>query len=117
MSITQITERELQLTHYLAETTKALELMRQERDRLDTNLKSWLRANGPEGWIDDLRIEADKLAAENKVLRDTLNNCEDALRNSQTVLGQPSSGFVRVCVDANDLALGIANAALQGRKA
>jgi hypothetical protein len=70
MSITQITEREQQLTHYLAEMTKALELMRQERDRLDTNLKSWLRANGPEGWIDDLRIEADKLAAENKTLRD-----------------------------------------------
>ena len=32
MSITQITEREQQLTHYLAEVTKALELMRQERD-------------------------------------------------------------------------------------
>jgi hypothetical protein len=37
MSITQITEREQQLTHYLAEMTKALELMRQERDELQAD--------------------------------------------------------------------------------
>jgi len=32
MSIQYVTEKEQQLTHYLAEVTKALELMRQERD-------------------------------------------------------------------------------------
>jgi hypothetical protein len=49
MSITQITEREQKLTHYLAEMTKALELMRQERDEY-----------------------LNKQAAENKALRDAL---------------------------------------------
>ena len=32
MPIQYMTEKEQQLTHYLAEVTKALELMRQERD-------------------------------------------------------------------------------------
>jgi hypothetical protein len=55
-----------------AELQAAIEALVQERDALDTNLKSWLRQNAPGGWIDDLRIEADKLAAENKVLWDDL---------------------------------------------
>ena len=59
MSITQITEREQQLTHYLAEMTKALELMRQERDREIAR-------------HDSMAIYNDQLAAENKVLRDAL---------------------------------------------
>ena len=51
MSITQITERELQLTHYLAETTKALELMRQERDALLLRVaESKTRALAIVGW-------------------------------------------------------------------
>jgi len=28
-----------------------------EIDRLNTVIKSWLRANGPDGWIDDMRVE------------------------------------------------------------
>jgi regulator of replication initiation timing len=102
--ITKITEKEQQLANILRTTTEALQAVTAERDALKANLHQ-------------VSLSHTHLHTENKVLRDALNNCEDALRNSQTVLGQPSSGFVRVCVDANDLALSIANAALQGRKA
>jgi len=54
--------------------------------------KSWLRANGPEGWIDDLRIEADKLAAENKVLRDALGDAATSLETVSVLAGRKYYG-------------------------
>ena len=89
MSITQITEREQQLTHYLAEVTKALELMRQERDALKLSIdelrkavaslivadtETWPRhGNTPlaiAALVQSLLMLNQSLVAENKVLRD-----------------------------------------------
>jgi hypothetical protein len=81
----------------------------------------------PHGWvvvsqcpdckkITGLQSEIDKLAAENKVLRDALNNCEDALMNSQALIGSHRVGFEKTCFEANDLALRIISAALKGEK-
>ena len=77
MSITQITEREQQLTHYLAEMTKALELMRQERDanaRLFLEDIKTLEAerDALKAELGDLPESQAAMLRENKVLRDAL---------------------------------------------
>jgi len=63
---------------------KKIEQLVQERDAMMTQAADYLRA-------------ADKLAAENKVLRDALNNCEDALMNSQALIGSHRVGFEKTC--------------------
>jgi len=50
----------------------SIEALEQARDEYREKMFSWVHANSAGGWIDGLRLECDKLAAENKVLRDAL---------------------------------------------
>ena len=62
--------------------------------------------------------EWEKMTAENAALRSALNNCEDALNNSQTYIKAKKlqSGFSVTCIGANDIALDAARAALETGK-
>lgn len=80
------------------ERTRGLQLL--------ADAKEWQQQFiGAQAEVRELRVEV-------KTLRDALNNCEDALMNSQTVINKDSVGFAKVCREANEMALGIARAAL-----
>ena len=93
---------------HLAQFKQAeIDELRAENERL----KSALLTN--DTTIESANNAAGMLEAENARLRCALNNCEDALNNSQVFIrAAGAQGFGKTCIGANDIALEEARAAL-----